>query len=318
MTPSFNTFCIGVDVSKSWLDIAIDQGVTRIDNTPEAIGLFIKASESPPETVWICESTGGYERPLVLALRTAGLRVHVAHPSRVRAFGRAKGYFAKTDKIDAKLLQEYGFFLKAEPVTFIKSAVSQELRDLYSRYVQVKAQRLTEISRLDKPVCEQVKRFIEQGVSRCEEEMKEIIKVMKSLLKEEKGLKERDVLLRSCKGVGEITALALIAHLPELGSLGHKQIAALVGVAPRTHESGKTQRKSRIAQGRASVRHVLYMAALTAAQHNPVMKVFYQRLIQKGKGPKVALTAVMRKIITTLNAMVQKNTPWRNMIFIDS
>lgn len=304
---------VGIDVSKDWLDIAIDQKCFRISQTKEAIddaiNLTIKLHNP---SLCVVESTGGYERLIVERLHAAKLNVHVAHPLRVRTFAQAKGLLAKTDKLDAYVLSAYGQFVGTEAVTQPLSPEQQKLCDLQARYSQVKEMLHAESCRLGNCVIKEVKKNIQKVFNFLKKELETLEAEIQKLIEQNELLNHHQKILRSMKGVGIKTAQMMLIHLPELGRLSRKKIASLVGVAPMTKQSGKKQGNARIQQGRGCVRHVLYMAALVASRFNPVFKQFYERLIEKGKPGKVALVAVMRKMLVTLNAMIRDNKAWTN------
>jgi transposase len=301
---------IGIDVSKEWLDIAVGQENFRINQNKKAIDEAIKKIKLHQILLCVVESTGGYERLVVDRLRKAKLNVHVAHPFRVRMFAKAKGLLAKTDKLDAYVLSEYGEFIGAEAITEPLSTEQQKLRDLQFRSSQVKQMLHAESCRLGNCVVKEVKENIKKVYTYLKKELETLEEEIQKIIEQDELLRHHQTLLISMKGIGKKTSQTLMIHLPELGQLTRKKIASLVGVAPRTNQSGKKQGHARIQQGRSCVRHVLYMAALVASRFNPVFKVFYERLIEKGKPAKVALVAVMRKMLVTLNAMVRDNKTW--------
>lgn len=303
---------VGIDVSKEWLDIGINQECFRIIQTSDAIDEAIKQKIEPRNPVLcVVESTGGYERLVVERLQAAQLNVHIAHPLRVRTFAQAKGLLAKTDKLDAYVLSAYGQFVGEEAVTQPVGIKQQKLRDLKARHMQVKEMLHAESCRLGNCVIKEVKNNIKKIFNFLKKELAALETEIQGLIEQDELLNHHQKILSSMKGVGVKTSQAMLIHLPELGKLSRKQIASLVGVAPMTKQSGKKQGHARIQQGRGSVRHVLYMAALVASRFNPVFKEFYVRLIEKGKPAKVALVAVMRKMLVTLNAMIRDNITWK-------
>lgn len=303
---------VGIDVSKEWLDIAINQKCYRVLQTQEAIDEIISRIIKPSNaSLCVVESTGGYERLIVERLQFAKLNVHIAHPSRVRTFAQAKGLLAKTDKLDAYVLSAYGQFVGEEAVTRSLSAEQQKLRDLQARYTQIKEMLHAESCRLGNCVITQVKENIKKIFNFLKKELEVLEEEIQQLIKQDELLNHHQKILRSMKGVGVKTSQMMLIHLPELGHLSRKKIASLVGVAPMTKQSGKKQGYAKIQQGRGCIRHVLYMAALVASRFNPVFQHFYNRLIEKGKPAKVALVAVMRKMLVTLNAMVRDNQTWK-------
>lgn len=303
---------IGIDVSKNWLDIRVGNDAYRMAQEENVINSFIQDQlKQQGDVMGIVESTGGYERLVMDCLYRHGIAVHRAHPSRVRAFAKAKGYFAKTDRIDAKLLASYGEFLKAELLITKQDERQAYLSDLQARYQQLKQALQSEHSRLGMPIHAAVKSDIELSIEFLKTRLNALLEKIQCLLDEDPALKKKQVLLCSFKGVGQVTSQTLLIDLPELGELNRKQIAALVGVAPMTKESGKRQGKARIQSGRKEVRHVLYMSALVAVRHNETMKIFYERLKAAGKPKKVALVAAMRKMLVILNAMMRDQVPWK-------
>lgn len=298
----------GIDVSKEWLDIAIEGKVARIEQTEKSINKFIKGNKTDKNTLAVLESTGGYELLAVNCFEKAGFVVHVAHPNKVRSYAKARGRFAKSDKLDAKIIEGYGKFIDPKIIYDLPSPEQRELSALSGRLEQLKEAHHQESCRLGMVKELQIKRSHETVMKLLKEEIKIIEAELLNLIKTDEALNKRYELLCSMKGVGKVLAMTLIAELPELGEIGKKQIAALVGVAPMTRESGKCIGKSMTQFGRQHVRKILYMAALVAARYNARLKEFYQRLLAKGKLKKVALVAVMRKMIVILNAMVQSNT----------
>lgn len=298
----------GIDVSKGWLDISIDGQVTRINQTKKAIVQFIKTHQiAEQSTLAIVESTGGYERLIVNQLSSVNITVHVAHPNKVRAFAKACGYLAKTDKLDAIVLENYGRFIDPAIIRELPSNQECELNALNVRLTQLKEFYHQEHCRLGLVHSKEVKRSHEIMLKMLGKQINDIKAQLLALIKADKVLSKKYKLLCSMKGVGEVLATTLLAELPELGKINKKEIAALVGVAPMNKESGKKIGKAYIQYGRPSVRKVLYMAALVAAYHNETFKQFYQQMLARGKVKKVALVAVMRKMIVVLNSMVQHN-----------
>ncbi len=303
---------VGIDVSKEWIDIAIDKESFRVNQTEEELNKIIRDKIKPYKaSLCIVESTGGYERLIVTCLEKEKLNVHIAHPSRVRDFAKAKGLLAKTDKLDAHMLSEYGAFIGAEMVTIPLSPSEQKLRDLRARHEQLKQMRHAEACRLQNYIDMGVKKNIQRVFDFLTAELTVLETEIQMLIEQDDELNHRQKILCSMKGVGIKTSQAILIHLPELGKLSRKKIAALVGVAPMTKQSGKKYGRAKIQQGRGNVRCVLYMAALVAARHNPIYKSFYVRLTQAGKPAKVAVVAVMRKMLVTLNAMVRANQAWK-------
>lgn len=297
---------VGVDVSKEWVDIALDNNIHRIDQTEKAFKKFIKIHKLFNKNLLvILESTGGYEQLAVRSFSEAKITVHIAHPNKVKAFARAKGRLAKTDKIDAMLLREYGSFINPEEIRPIQDIKQYELHLLGSRLEQLKEMRHQESCRLGIAAEKTVKKSIKQILNILKNEIEHVQASIAEIINADIELQEKFKILCSMKGVGKTLAMVLITHLPELGTASKKEIAALVGVAPITNQSGQKTGKAMTKYGRCGVRKILFMAALTACRYNTKMKEFYTKLITAGKLKKVAIVAVMRKMIVILNAMIQ-------------
>jgi transposase len=303
--------CVGVDVSKQHLDWASGGAgaVTRVTNTTAGIRRLVVRLQGVDAALIIVESTGGYERALVDALERADLPVVLVNPWRVRRFGEGLGVLAKTDPLDARMLALYGE--RAQPERRpLPAARQREMADLIRRRRQLIAMIVAEKSRLDTAsatVRSDIKTLVtvlERRVVKIDERIDAAIE----LDPEKAGDRER---LQSVPCIGPGVARALIVDLPELGSLGRRQIASLVGVAPFARDSGKKTGKRRIRAGRSGPRTALYLAAMNGARFNPVLKEFYARLIQAGKPPKLAFIALARKLLTILNAMLRDGTSWR-------
>jgi transposase len=258
----------------------------------------------------ILEATGGLERAVVAALAAAGLPVAVVNPRQVRDFARATGRLAKTDRIDAEILARFAEAVRPAP----KPLPDEEIRTLQgilTRRRQLVGMLIAENNRLPsatKPVTKRIAahlRWLEKELERTDRDLDGVIK-------SSPALRENEALLRSVPGVGPVLARTLLAEAPELGTLAHKRLAALVGVAPLNRDSGTLRGRRGIWGGRADVRAALYMGALVAARHNPVVREFYERLLAAGKPKKVALVACMRKLLAILNAVLKHRTPWRS------
>lgn len=306
MNTNFNSYW-GIDVSKNWLDIATNDKVVRINQTKKEINNFIKKNQLD-RTLAVVESTGGYETKIVHCLDSLGITVHIAHPNKVKAFARAKGKLAKTDRIDANLLKEYGQFIREEEIHELSSKKQMELQWLGARLEQLKEFHHQESCRLGIAFDKIVKKSINMVLKSIKQQMLIVEKQIMCLIEKDDELKEKYQLLRSMPGVGPVLAMILITDLPELGKANKKEIAALVGVAPITQESGLKKGKAMTKYGRSGVRRKLFMGALTACRLNPKLKSFYEKLVMAGKPKKVALIAVMRRMIVILNAMVQSKS----------
>ena len=316
MNTNYNTF-VGVDVSKATLDISLSGKHFKINNTEKALSLFIEEEIVKKNITLklIClESTGGYEICAIKCFNKNNLPIHRAHPNRVHAFASASGHFAKTDKLDAGLLEKYAAFVcneesGDEPI----SENSYQLRELRS----------VERNLSDSLHAYQCRIKHLHGKAACHIQvqinfiLKQIIKVRKNIdeiIESDKQLIRTREILMSFKGVGQQVSNTLITELPELGTLNKREVANLVGVAPKTYESGTKKIAGHIMGGRFYARKALYMAALVASKHNEKMKIFYDRLLAAGKAKKVALVAVMRKIIIYLNGMIKCNKIYSEFI----
>jgi transposase len=306
-----NDRILGVDVSKGWLDLAEASRAVpwRVSNDPTGIaGLVADLRVDPPQLV-VFEATGGYEMAPVLALQAAGLRVSVVNPRQIRDFARATGRLAKTDRLDAAAIAAFGAMLRpaALPLT---TPDHQAFIGLVARRRQLVDMLVAEKNRLEHadPV---VRSWIEQHLTTLKTQLAQVDAAIALAIECSPTLRSRQAILTSVQGVGTLTAAVLLAELPELGAIDHKQLAALVGVAPINHDSGTWRGQRHIGGGRISVRCALYMAVLSAVRHNPDLRAFYRRLREAGKRPKVALIAAMRKLLSLLNALVRDGRPWQ-------
>jgi transposase len=303
---------VGIDVSKDHLDVAaLPTGETyRVTNDAAGHAELIERLQALRDLDRIVlEATGGYERAPALALADAGLPVAIVNPRQTRDFARASGRSAKTDRIDALALAEFARALRP-PVRDLGSERQHALEDLIHRRRQLVVMIGSERQRHTASRNPIVRKSIQTLITALEGEQRGIERELLRAIEADPGWRDRLALLRAVPGVGLITALTLLAELPELGHLSEKRIAALVGVAPMNRDSGRKRGQRRTIGGRSSVRKVLYMAALSASQRNPTIKVFYQRLRAAGKPAKVALTACMRKLLTILNAITKTGRGW--------
>lgn len=304
---------IGVDIASDKLDVHDSQRkiATTVPNTIAAVASKIAAKiDSPADTLVLCEATGGYEHVLVDAMHQAGIPVCVANPRQVRDFAKAHGWLEKSDALDAWMICRFGESVELH-LTPERSAEEKEHQALVRRRCQVIGLLSAERNRLPQTQDSFAREMIQQMISHLETQLKTLDQRLLKLLKELSETEPKVNILQSVPGVGTITTATILAELPELGSLNRTQIAKLVGVAPIINQSGKLVRKRQIRGGRSQVRCVLFMAAMTATRHNPVIKSFYQRLLARGKPTKVAQTAAMRKLLTILNDMVRNGEPWR-------
>lgn len=311
-----NEIFVGIDVGKSWLDIAIwgSEEMWQVSNDASGVDKIVDRLVQLAPTLVVVEATGGYEQLVVQGMLLKNLPVAVANPTRVRALSKAIGKLAKTDVIDARLIAEYAF--KIHPEAMAPQEASQmRLKALVSRREQLVDMRTAELNRLGtahSSMKTDVREHIE-WVSQRIQLLEDEIKTLLASLPELKALADR---LDTIPGVGFITAVSVVVDMPELGQLDRQKIAALAGLAPFNRDSGQKRGKRRIFGGRKGVRRVLYMACLSAMIHNPIIRAMYKRLTEKGKIFKVAITACMRKMLTIMNAMIRDKVEWRPPVSI--
>ena len=303
---------VGLDVSKAEIAVAtypVETSWTSL-TTPAAIDdLIARLVDLHPELV-VVEATGGYERAVVAAGAAAGLPIAIVNPRQVRAFAKAVGRLAKTDAIDAALLALFGARVRPA-VRPLPDADTHALAALVARRRQLQEMLSIERQRLEQATTTPVRRDLRQHIRWLERRVDDADDDLDRAIKRSPVWRVADDLLQSVPGIGPTVARTLLAELPELGQLDRRAIAALVGVAPMNRDSGRWHGRRSIRGGRASLRASLYMSALVAARHNPVLRAFYQRLRTAGKPGKVALVAVMRKLLTILNAMVKHQSKWQ-------
>lgn len=302
---------VGIDVSKKQLDVATHPSGESwsVANDEAGVGGLIERLSKEPVESLVVEATGGYESLVVTHAAACGLPLSVVNPRQVRAFARATGRLAKTDRIDAQVLAAFAEAIRPA-VRPLKDEATQELEALVTRRRQLVAMLSTEKNRLH-GVSKALRRDLKAHIQWLERRIRDTDNRLKLRVKDSEVWRVNDDLLRSVPGVGRVSAFTLMANLPELGSLSRRQIAALVGVAPFNRDSGTLRGRRTVWGGRSQVRAVLYMAAVSAMRCNPVIGAFYRRLINAGKPTKVALTACMRKLLTILNAIVRTQTPWQ-------
>lgn len=302
----------GIDVSKQHLDVCCSEQQRRLPNDAQGWGELAAMLRGMDADLIVVEATGGYERGAVCALQEAGFAVARVNPRQTRDFAKSMGVLAKTDRVDARMLRDFANVLarheaRAKYLTPLVEAARQELAELMTRRRQLVDMRVAEQHRLDH-AGKSTKRSIMRVLRTLDQQLAAIDADVDDHM--DRHFAEQRDLLDSVKGVGAVTILTLTAGLPELGGLGHKQIAKLVGVAPLADDSGNRRGKRLIYGGRADVRAVLYMAALVAIRHNPAIAAFHARLIATGKPKKVVIVACMRKLLTILNAMLRDRAAW--------
>ena len=304
-----NPMNVGIDVAKDTLDVCTSANeVFQCANDPEGIESLVKRLKALPIERVVLEATGGYEASVVAGLAAAALPVIVINPRQVRDFAKASARLAKTDQIDAAVLVAFAQAIQPE-VRPLKDEQTRALEAVLTRRRQLVGMLTMERQRLPRAPAA-IRKELKAHIAWLIKRIKDSDRDLTGLLRESPVWRERENLLGSVKGVGQQTILSLCASLPELGRLNRRQLAALVGVAPFNCDSGALRGKRRCWGGRADVRAVLYMATLSAAYRNPVIRAFYRRLVAAGKPKKLALIACMRKLLTILNAMVRDNTAW--------
>lgn len=301
----------GVDVSKERLDGAAWPATMPWSHEHTAAGvnaLVMRAVAEKPRLV-VLEATGGLEIDAAAELSRAGVAVAVVNPRQTKRFAQALGILAKTDRVDAKVLARFGAMTQLEPRP-LKDDALRALDEVLARRRQTVEMLVMERQRRLQARQARVKRHLDLHIAWLEQAKSDFDDELRQRIKASPAWRAKDDLLRSVKGIGDINAATLIAELPELGCLNRKQIAALVGVAPFAHDSGKMRGKRCIWGGRATVRHALYMATHSARRYNPQIKAMADRLSAQGKPAKVVLVACMRKLLTILNAIVRTGVTW--------
>lgn len=301
---------VGVDVSKARLDVYVVPAGSRwqVGNDEEGVGLLVEEMKKVrPERI-VLEASGGLQGRVVSALWREGLAVVVVNPRQVRDFARATGVLAKSDELDAMVLARFAEAIRPA-VRELADEEAQELMELVGRRRQVVEMMTAETNRLE-GARGRVKRSIEKHVGWLRRQLEQIEEDLDDTIRRSPMWREKEDLLRTVPGVGPVVARTLLAQLPELGKLNRQEIAALVGVAPFARDSGMMRGRRTIWGGRAAVRAALYMGALVGVRHNAELKRFFERLVGRGKRPKVALVACMRKLLIVLNAIVKNRTPW--------
>jgi transposase len=305
---------VGIDVAKAELVVSILPTLERftVANDERGVRALVERLRGVAPTLIVLEATGGYELLAVAALAAAALPVVVVNPRQVRDFAKATGQLAKTDRIDADILARFAEVVRPA-VRSIADEDAQELEALLTRrrqlleMLQAERNRTGQVFGKGKRL---VKKSLKAHISYLERELRITDTDLGAMIQASPVWRERDELLRSVPGVGPVLSRTLLADLPELGQLSRREIAKLVGVAPLSRDSGTLRGRRFVQGGRATVRAVLYMAALVATKRNAVIRAFYRRLVAAGKPKKLALVACMRKLLTILNVMVRTSQPW--------
>lgn len=308
------TVFVGIDVSKDRLDVHLrpsDEALHVLRNTKELDTLARRLSGLPVALI-VLEATGGFEASVAAALAAVGLPLYIANPRQIRDFARAMDRLAKTDTLDAEVIALFAERIRL-PARPLLEPERRHFAELVSRRRQIIGMICMETNRRDQAVDKQLTRRLERHISFLEKEPAEPDSDIGQAIKASQVWCETEALLKSVPGICNLTARPLLAQLPEHGTIGRHQIAALVGIAPINRDSGLMRGRRSIAGGRTSVRGVLYMAALTAIRRGSPFRSLYEQLTQRGRPKKVALVAVMRKLLVTLNAIVRHRTPWRSI-----
>jgi transposase len=306
-----DTIVVGIDVSKDRLDVHVLPAGEAFAVSRDAAGLEALVARLLPlsPTTVAVEATGGFETVVAANLAAVSLPVVVVNPAQVRAFAQALGKRAKTDPIDAVVIARFVEAIRPE-VRPLPDEETQALSDLVARRRQIIAMIVAERQR-EKRAARRTKKSIARLLKALQKELTAIDEDIDDAVRGSPAWREKEDLLASVKGVGPAIARTIIAELPELGTLDRRQVAALVGLAPFTRQSGQWRGRSFIGGGRATVRSAIFMGAMVAARWNPQLKAFHQRLVIAGKPKMVAIIAVARKLLTILNAILRDRRPWK-------
>lgn len=304
---------VGIDISKDRLDVAVRPGgeAFAVERKASALELLARRLQELSPQVIALEASGGFETVVVAGLAAAGLPVVVVNPAQIRAFAKAIGQRAKTDPIDAAVIAHFAEATRPEPRP-LPDAATQLLADLVARRRQIIEMMGAERQREKRMTAPRLRKSIARLIKALAKELVDLDADIDDAVRGSPAWRDKEDLLASVPGIGPVIARTLIAELPELGRLGRKQIAALAGLAPFTRQSGQWRGRSFIGGGRTAVRTALFMGAMVAKQHNPVLKAFFDRLVAAGKPKMVALIAVARKLLTILNAILRDNQKWQN------
>ncbi len=307
---------VGIDVSKRTLDVCVLSG-----NAPEGESFTLandqggideilsRLAGSTPELV-VMEATGRYERLAATSIAAEGIAVAIVNPRQARDFAKAMGKLAKTDRIDAFVLAPFARAVEPDPTT-MPDEEALALQGILARRRQLIEMRTAENNRLKMASAKALQKRIKAHIEWLDKEVSRTDKDLDRAVEDSESFKAKESMLRSVPGVGRVLARTLLAELPEMGTITHKRLCALVGVAPFNRDSGQWSGKREAWGGRPSVRAALYMGTLVATRHNPLIKEFYERLLEAGKPKKVAIVASMRKLLSILNALMRDGAVWR-------
>lgn len=305
------TIYVGIDISKDYLDVSvIPTGEKRqYPNDQEGIHKLVPWLKKLPAELVVMEPTGGYEAPVAAALSSRHVPVAIVNARQIKEYARATGKVAKTDAIDALVMAEFAASVKPQPRP-LREGEGKDIKAMVRRRRQILEMITAERNRQE-IAGESLKIGIQAHIDWLKKELDGLDRVLRERIEGSPVWRVKDNLLQSIPGVGKVLSATILAELPELGKLNRRQIAALVGVAPYNRDSGRMRGKRTIWGGRATIRKVLYMAALAGTIFNPVIRELYRRLVGKGKAKKVALVACMRKLLTIMNAIIKYEKPWQ-------
>lgn len=312
---------VGIDVSKQWLDVGVwpERTTYRVSNDSAGVDELLKRLRSVSPVAVVLESSGGLESLVASELHAAEMLVAVVNPRQVREFARSLGTLGKTDRLDAVVLAQFAQSNHSNGrlvAMRLRDEAEVELKALVVRRRQLIGMLVAETNRHQR-AAKVVRKSIVQTIKGLKRGVAEVERELKELLANSPAQQAKATMLEAVPGVGPQLTLTLIAELPELGKLGRRQIASLVGVAPHPHESGKFKGRRMIWGGRGRVRTILYMATLSAVRHNPVVRASYRALLERGKSKKLALVACMRKLLIILNAIVRDSSSWNPLHQLD-
>lgn len=304
---------VGIDVAKDRLDVHLlpAKEAFAVARDGEGVASLVERLKALSPALIVLEATGGFETIVAAALAGADLPLVVMNPRQIRDFARADGQLAKTDALDAAVIALFAERMRPE-VRPLANEQTRTLSELVTRRRQLVEMMTAERNRRSRLTRKNLVKALDRHLAMLQKDLSELEQEIGTTIRGTPVWREQERLLRSVPGVGPGLARTILADVPEIGTLDRKQVAALIGVAPLNQDSGAYRGRRAIWGGRAKVRSVLYMAALVATQRNPILKSFYQRLLRAGKAKKLAIVAVMRKLLTILNAIIRDQTPWQN------
>lgn len=301
---------VGIDVSKEWLDVCVDaQAVQRVPYDAQGIAELGRQLQAIAPELIVLEATGGMESRIACELVALGLKVAVLNPRQVRDFARASGELAKTDSIDARLLCRFASALRPQ-ARGVPDESTREMAELLGRRRQLVDMRAQEHQRTHQATSRTARKSLKTHIDWLDKRIDDIDDELREQLRKSPAWREKDNLLRSIPGIGQVNSFTMVARCPEIGRLNRREIAKLVGVAPLASDSGQHRGKRRIWGGREDVRCVLYMGTISAMRHNVAIKTLAERLKAAGKPPKVVIVACMRKLLTIMNSVIKTGSPW--------